>query len=152
MENKQMGMLDQRFLARSIGLLPPPDPIVVYETDSINKAVVHLQKEKHGAVLVVDRNDIVTGIFTERDAVLKVLGKDASFLEEPIANVMTKNPQSCQMTTTVAFALTMMSKGGYRHIPVVDEGNHPVGILTVKMIIDFLVQSISHDVQSFGRG
>ena len=143
------GVVDNRFLARSVGLLNPPSPQILLEDDPIRSALEKLKQHKIGSVVVVDAGGKVTGIFSERDVVLKVSLSEIDIDETPISKVMTKNPQTATMTTTLAFALNMMSQGGYRHIPVVDDASYPVGVISVKNIVDFIVHALTKDLVSF---
>jgi CBS domain-containing protein len=55
---------------------------------------------------------------------------------------MTADPVRERPETTIAFALTLMSNGGFRHLPIVDDEDQPIGILSVKDVVDFLVQKM----------
>jgi CBS domain-containing protein len=135
-------MLDNRFLAKSLGLLSPPLAPTVLFSQSLADAIALLQEHKNGAVLVVDEQDILQGILTERDVVLKVVNKGVDISVTPVSEFMTVEPATASMTTSVAYALNMMSVGGFRNIPIVDEKNRPVGLLSVKNLVDFLARSI----------
>ena len=146
--NKQIGVVDSRFLSRSVGLLNPPLPLTVQDTSTVGEALEILRTHKLGCIVVQNDAEKIIGIFTERDVVLKLSwSKDALLL--PVTQLMTKNPHTIEMTTPVAYALQMMSQGGYRHLPIVDKTGVAVGILTVKELVDFIAGSIAHDLQSF---
>jgi CBS domain-containing protein len=135
-------MLDNRFLAKSLGLLNPPSGPTLHLSQSLAEAISLLQEHRNGAVLVVDEHDILQGILTERDVVLKIINRGIDVDQTPVSSLMTVEPATASMTTTVAYALNMMSVGGFRNIPIVDEKNRPVGLLSVKNIVDFLAHSI----------
>ena len=150
MSTHQFGLLDNRFLARSLGVLEPPSPLLLPQETTISDAIELLQKHKIGCVIITDVMGKISGIFTERDVLLKVSLKPIHPSKTSVATVMTKNPQTATMTTSVAFALNMMSHGGYRHLPIVDEENFPIGIISIKEIIDFIARTISKDLAAFG--
>ena len=150
METPQFGVLDNRFLARSIGVLDPPAALIVPQEIKVSDAIALLQQHKIGCVVVTDVMGKMTGIFTERDIVMRVALKPIHPSKATIASVMTVNPQCATMTTTVAFALNMMSHGGYRHLPIVDDDGFPVGIISVKDIVDYLAQTMARDLAAFG--
>jgi CBS domain-containing protein len=79
------------------------------------------------------------GIFTERDFVNRVVaaGVDVSL---PVERVMTAGPKVIRRTSTVHSAVEMMEAGGYRHLPVVGDDGQPVGVLSVKDIVRYLVE------------
>lgn len=143
---KHFGVLDNRFLSRSLGLLNPKPPITLSETASIDDALALLREHRVGCLVLVDEQEKIAGIFTERDVVLKVSVCDLSLPHTPISSVMTRNPHTEKMTTSMAFALNMMSQGGYRHIPIVDDDGYPVGMVSVKDIVDYIVEQLNKDL------
>ena len=64
---------------------------------------------------------------------------------QPDGPVMTRNPETLEPDNSIAFALNKMSVGGYRHIPIV-EGDKPIGVLSVRDVVDFLVDLFPEDV------
>ncbi len=125
-------------LCQSIGSIDLGDPLVLPELATVSESVAALQGSKAGGVMLVDGKGKVTGIFTERDCVLKVLGREVS-MSEPVALFMTRDPVRERPETTIAFALNLMSNGGFRHLPIVDDEDIPIGMLSVKDAVDFLV-------------
>ncbi len=143
------GIVDKRFLAKSVGLLNPPDPLIVRDDVPIEAAIKVLKAHRVGCVIVVNEVGKVVGIFSERDVILKVGLSGIDIKTVPVSQVMTPNPHTEQMTTTIAFALNMMSQGGYRHIPLVDDDDNPVGIISVKNIVDYIVTALNDDLMRF---
>jgi len=81
----------------------------------------------------------LVGIFTERDFLNRVVaaGADPS---QPVERVMTPSPKVIRLSGTVHAAVEMMEAGGYRHLPVVGEHGEPVGVLSVKDVMRYLVE------------
>ena len=79
------------------------------------------------------------GIFTERDFVNRVVaaGLDVS---RPVGDVMTPDPKTLRPSDNVQRAVELMGTGGYRHVPVIGEDGQPVGVLSVREIIHYLVE------------
>lgn len=79
------------------------------------------------------------GIFTERDFVNRVVaaGLDVS---RPVGDVMTPDPKTLRPSDNVQRAVELMGTGGYRHVPVIGENGQPVGVLSVREIIHYLVE------------
>ena len=91
-----------------------------------------LMKERHvSAILVVDGEKKLTGIFTERDALFRVIAEGRSPKTTPIAEAMTSNPQTIDPDRPFAQALIMMHEGGFRHMPVVRNGR-PLGMVSAR--------------------
>jgi len=137
------GIVDTRFLARSVGLLNPPSPHSISEEDSLEKALQTLQEHKIGCILVNNKEGHLCGIFTERDVLLKIMLKDVA-LDTAISELMTEDPHTVDKETPIAYVLQMMSLGGYRHMPILDAERTPVGIVSVKDIVDYIVKSLAN--------
>src|SRR5205807_4299513 len=84
-----------------------------------------------GALLIVDKDGKLLGIFSERDLLTKVAGLHDSYEELPVAQFMTRDPETVTATDTLAFAIHKMDIGGYRHLPIVREGR-PTGVISVR--------------------
>lgn len=134
------------FLSRSVGSLVKDEPIRVKNSDSIASVLTTLRTIKTGAVLVVDVSGSLVGIFSERDCVLKVFSiSDSARSTQSIETVMTPNPVTVQPQDSLSFALNLMSHGGFRHLPIVAEGEI-LGLLSVKDIVDELVGGMTTEV------
>ncbi len=140
------GALSAEFLSKSLSELKPKTPLCVSETSSLGEVIGLLQKYSVGSVLVIDSDGKVCGIFTERDCLLKVIGKVSDLAGTKISSVMTRNPETQMLDGTIAYALNLMSLGGFRHLPIVDEDRMPVGIISVKQVVDYLVHSLNQDL------
>jgi CBS domain-containing protein len=131
--------LDEETLRHEIRALDPRAPIVVEPQASVLEAIALMQQNRVGCVLVA-RGGKLKGIFTERDVLTDVVGKAIDPAKTPIRRLMTPNPESLRLTDSIAYALNKMSVGGYRHIPLVDESLTPVGIISVRDIINYIVR------------
>jgi CBS domain-containing protein len=80
-----------------------------------------MKDRRVGAVLVTEAERLI-GIFTARDAVCRVLANGKSPTETTLAEVMTKEPASLLAGCTAIEALRLMQNGGFRHVPVVQDG------------------------------
>jgi CBS domain-containing protein len=87
-----------------------------------------------GAVMVVD-DGALTGIFTERDAVFRVIAPGLQAANVVLAEVMTKSPMSVDPERSFGYALQLMHKHGFRHEQVVENGK-PVGIVSARDALD----------------
>jgi CBS domain-containing protein len=101
-------------------------------------AVTVMRQEGVGCVLVCAGGAVI-GIFTERDLMRRVLAEGKS-LTLPVGQCMTPAPVSVRAKDPIALAVRRMEEGGYRHLPVVDEKGRPVGVLSVKRIVHYLVE------------
>jgi len=87
-----------------------------------------------GAVVVVE-NDALTGIFTERDALVRVIAQGRDAQTTRLEEVMTPSPVTVEPDRTFGHALQLMHAHHFRHVPVVENGR-PVGIVTARDALD----------------
>ena len=87
-----------------------------------------------GAVVIVDAGAIV-GIFTEQDAVFRVVAQGLDARDVPVARVMTPHPVTIGPDASLGQALRRMQEGGFRYLPVVEYGR-PIGIVRAREALD----------------
>jgi CBS domain-containing protein len=133
-------LMPPTLLCQSIGAVGLKQPLTVQLDASLQECLDLLQRHRIGSVVIVDESCKVRGIFTERDCVLKVMGKVPDLSQACVKDFMTPDPVREGPSATLAFALNLMSNGGFRHIPIVDQDDMPIGIVSVKDIVDYLVQ------------
>jgi CBS domain-containing protein len=114
------------------------DPDVLDVTADVDEAVQVMHANGTDCVLVVDGGRLV-GIFTDRDAVLKVAGQPAG--PRPIAELMTRDPVVLRHDDTIAVAINKMAVGGFRHIPIVEDGR-PTGVVTARDVFSHLAATL----------
>ncbi len=137
--------LSNEVLRLPIKVLKLQEAITISPSVTVQKAVEEMQRHKVGCVLLVESKKL-TGIFTERDLLYKVIGKIDNFSTVPVSNYSTHNPESMQMNDSIGHALNLMHVGGYRHIPIVNEKNEPRGVVSIKDAVAFLSEYFPEDV------
>jgi CBS domain-containing protein len=113
-------------------------PVCVTPDASIHDAIESMKREQVGCVLVQE-GDKLEGLFTERDVLTRVLSRGVS-LSEPVRSVMTTNPDVVSLDDSVAHVITRMNAGGYRHMPAVNEFGVPIGTVSVRRVVQYLVE------------
>ena len=141
-EDQPPRVLDQRMIREPIRLLAPRRPVALPPSATVEDVVGTMREHRIGCVLVVDA-DRLLGIITERDILLKV---GAGQLGLPVREFMTADPEVLHPDDPIVYALNKMSVGGFRHVPLVDEARRPVGIVSVKDIVDYIVDFFPNDV------
>ena len=112
----------------------------------LSVAIKTLGERKIGAVLVMKAGRI-EGILSERD-IVRVLGeRGAAVLDEPISAVMTRKVVSCRQSDTVSGIMEMMTRGKFRHLPVLD-GERVVGLISIGDIVKSRVQEYEHEQEA----
>ena len=134
--------LDNRTLQEPLQLLNPRSPLTVAPAATLRQAI-EIMREHHVGCVLVAENDRLIGILTERDLLLKLEGAD---LGRPVSDLMTADPETLSPDDPIAWALNRMSVGGYRHVPLVDAAGRPVGILSVKDIVHYIVALFPNEV------
>ena len=122
--------------SETVQQVEPGAPICVAPTATVRETLQVMKAHSRGHVLVC-RDEVLVGIFTERDS-LRLMARNGD-LDAAVETVMAANPVTVSATDTVGAAITKMSKGGYRHLPIVDAQNHPVGVVRVSGVLHYLV-------------
>lgn len=115
----------------------PGKPLIVSPQATIGEVFLLLQEHRTGSVLIC-RESVLIGIFTERDA-LKLMANGCDF-HAPIATVMTSRPVTVHMHETVSSAINRMASGGLRRLPMVNDVGKPIGMVKVSGILRYLVE------------
>jgi CBS domain-containing protein len=100
----------------------------------VREAAKRMAARNVGAILIVEDGRLI-GIFTERDILVRVVAPGLDALATRLADVMTRAPQTIDPDDTLGYALLMMHKKGFRHLPVVQEGK-PIGIVSSRSAMD----------------
>lgn len=98
---------------------------------SVLDAAKAMAEARIGSLLIVDGKGTLTGIFTERDALNRVLAKGLDPAKTPLADVMTGKLQTITPDRPLGHALHLMYEGGFRHVPVVENGK-PLGMISAR--------------------
>ncbi|MFL5727213.1 MAG: CBS domain-containing protein [Chloroflexota bacterium] len=114
-------------------------PDVLDASAEVDAAVQVMHANGSDCVLVVEDGRLV-GIFTDRDAVLKVAGQAAG--KRPLADLMTRDPVVLRHDDTIAVAINKMAVGGFRHIPIVEDGR-PTGVITARDVFRHLASTLA---------
>jgi CBS domain-containing protein len=128
----------------SVARLQPTPPLRIEPDRPVADAVALMRQESVGCLLVCEKGQLV-GIFTERDLMRRVLAENLS-LDTPVAAVMTPRPVVVHAKQSIGAAVHKMEEGGYRHLPVLDEADRPLGVLSVKRIVHYLVEHYTSTV------
>jgi len=129
--------LEASIARHAIDVLNPRAPVMVDAATSTRDAVQEMVERGIGCLLV-EHNGSLAGIVTERDILNRVSAAPQECLGRPVSEFMTPDPETITRQDSIAYVLHAMDLGGYRHIPVVDAGGQPVGIISVRDILRFL--------------
>jgi CBS domain-containing protein len=105
-------------------------PITAGSNISVAAAARLMKQHRIGAILVTQRGKLA-GIFTERDALFRVIAEGRDPEKTPVAEVMTSNPRTIEPDRPFGHALHLMYEGEFRHVPVVENGK-PLGMVSAR--------------------
>jgi CBS domain-containing protein len=99
-------------------------------TLTVREAARLMKERRVGAVMIVEDGKLA-GVFTERDVLFRVVAEDRDARTTCLADVMTRNPRTVHPDKPFPDALHLMYEGGFRHVPVVEDGR-PVGVISAR--------------------
>jgi CBS domain-containing protein len=105
-----------------------------------------MKKHAVGAVMVVGHDGRLAGIFTERDALFRAVAEGRDPSATRLADVMTPHPQTIAPDKPFAHALLMMYDGGFRHVPVVENGR-PIGMVSARDALGPEIEEFESEMQ-----
>jgi len=138
-------VLDSRVLADPVPVLQPRAVVTVQNDVTVADVVARMADKKSGCAVILDGKQLA-GIFTERDALRRVLAAGLDPAATPITDVMTADPERVAVTDTLGFALHKMSVGSFRHLPLVDAQGLPAGVVTQEEAVRYLVGFFPEEV------
>lgn len=107
-------------------------PLVTAAGDMKVRAACRQMTENNIGALLILADGKIAGIFTERDALNKILSAGLDPEQTTLAQVMVRDPLTIREDKPLAYALYMMSEGGFRHVPVVDANGAPIGMVSAR--------------------
>ena len=131
------------YLIRQVPLNPG---LVVESNMSLLDVVESMKKHKTGCVVMMD-GDTLTGIFTERDVVDRVVLEGVDW-SAPIRKLATLNPEVMTWDKPLRNALYLMRKKGFRHVPVFMENGKLRGVLSVRNVIKLMAEHFPKEVMN----
>ena len=120
-------------------------PLTTSGNTTIATATKLMKKHSVGALMIVEDGHLA-GIFTERDAVFRVLAESRDPKKTHVAEVMTTKPKTIGPDKALGHALLMMHEGGFRHVPVVEHGK-PLGMISARDALGLELQEFEGELQ-----
>ncbi len=134
--------MDARTLSLPISTLDYKQPVAVPIGSPVSIVIDMMQESERGSVLVVDEDEQLVGIITERDLLQHVSGQRAAPTEFKVEQVMTPDPETLRASDPIAFALNLMHLGHFRHVPLCvwddQEEAYPIGIISTRDILEHI--------------
>jgi len=132
-------------LSDPIRMVPTRKLDILAQNSSLH-SVVELMKKRHKTCILLTHDDRITGIFTDRDLLTKVVGRGVDYQSAPIHEFMTHSPETLSEDDPIAFALNKMVDGGFRNVPIVDDDNRPIAIVSMGCLIRYIGEYYHNEV------
>jgi len=133
--------MDSTTLRSSLQSLSPRKPLIVGLKTPV-RDVIELMKDNSFGCVVVTEKDALVGIISERDVLTKVVGGHLDVSKTTAGEIMTREPEYLWQDDEIAFAVNRMHVGGFRHIPLLDLKGAPTGVISVRDVLSYIVESL----------
>ncbi len=121
--------------------------LVLSSKDTVEEAAKQMRKFSYGAAVVVDKKQL-SGIFTERDLLVKVVAEGKDCKSVLIGDVMTKNVKTARLKDDVYDSMRRMSQGRFRHLPIVDDKGEVIGMVSQGDFVAITWSQLFHHFKS----
>jgi CBS domain-containing protein len=130
--------LESALLSDTVKLLAPSEPIKCSADTTVHAAALQMAEKRRAAVVIVDKEGRLRGIFTERDVLRRVVVPGRDPKTTALQDVMTSEPEALGPDALIAYAINRLHNASYRTIPLIDAQGRPIGIMTVNDIVQWL--------------
>jgi CBS domain-containing protein len=113
---------------------------------TVRAAAVAMASQSVGAIMIVDETGRLIGLFTERDALNRVVARGLDPNQTQLATVMTDKLQTATPDKPLGHALHLMFEGGFRHVPVVEDGR-PVGMVSARNALGLEIDQFEKELK-----
>lgn len=121
---------------RSVGSIMSGRPFKVDASSSIYDSIKGMVEKDSCAAIVMEKRQ-PKGIFTSRDVLHRIVGKNIDTKKTPVKEVMTANPVILSASESVNAALSNMYDGNFRHLPIMNEHGNIIGMVTMADVLKY---------------
>lgn len=118
--------------------------------DTLEEITKLLAEKKIGAVLILDEQGKLAGIASERDIIRTLAHEGVGSFSKPISSCMTKKVVSCSQNDSLNGVMSMMNKGRFRHVPVIDDGELQ-GVISVTDVVTYKMAQVTREAEDLKR-
>lgn len=111
------------------------DVVCIGPAATLTEAAKLLTDKKIGAVVVRDKNGELSGILSERDVVHAIARNGGAALSDQVSMYMTPAPETCVESDTVESVMEVMTRGRFRHVPVLDDQFMLCGMVSIGDVV-----------------
>jgi CBS domain-containing protein len=144
--------LEGALLDDTVKLLAPSEPLRLTASATVHEAIEKMVANRRAAVVIVDAEGRLIGIFTERDVLTRVVGQGRDVHRTLLGEVMTRDPEALSPQDRICYAVNRMNIAGYRTVPLVDQDRRPIGIVTINDVVKWLAEIFPEAVLNLRPG
>lgn len=127
-----------------IGGKPNQEIFTITKNQTINEAAADLSAYRVGALIVSHNGKSIDGILSERDIIRELGKRGPACLSDKVSDFMTKNVSSCGLSDTAQSVLEAMTKGRFRHMPIVDD-DKLIGVISIGDVVKARLEEIANE-------
>ncbi len=129
-----------RLMSDRVGDLDLTPPLTATADETVETVVRRMREARHGSVQILD-GERLTGVFSERDVLARVLRRGLDPGATTVGEVMTPKPTTLGVDSPPAHAIHRMVSQGFRHLPIT-RGGQLVGSISVRNLLRYLDRDI----------
>ena len=122
--------------------------IAIADNASVGDAARMLTQHRIGAVLVQERTGKLAGILSERDVVRAIAADGGAALERGVDRYMTRDVVTCKESDSVEGLMEVMTRGRFRHLPVLDEHHKLAGLISIGDVVKSRIAETVNEANS----
>jgi CBS domain-containing protein len=126
------------------------DLVRIEPTADLATAAKLLSRHRIGALVVLDTEERLVGILSERDIVRAMADSGSAVLQSPVAQVMTRSVSTCEVNDPITAVMDQMLRGKFRHMPVLDQ-DRLIGLVSIGDTLKWQIESIREQVHRLER-
>jgi CBS domain-containing protein len=120
------------------------DVLTIEPNATLAAAVKLLAERRIGAIVITGADRQVIGILSERDIVRALAAEGPAALDQQVGQVMTRKVMTCDEAETIASVAERMTKGKFRHLPVVERGRL-AGIVSIGDVVKYRLEEMEKE-------
>ncbi len=135
----------QALAATTVDDIKTRAPVLVALDDRVGATVEQMREQNRGGCIIQDADGRVAGIFTQHDVRTRIDLEDPAWIERRMGDVMTSEPKCIGADRALADALAIMVECGCRSLPVVDEDEHALGVISIRDILSHVADNFPQE-------
>ena len=126
-------------------------PLTMRGDGLVKDAVAEMAAKNFGSVIIVDADEKVVGVVTERDILKRLVNENRDPAKTKLSDIMTENPRTARADDDMLMWLRMMSNERFRRLPVVDEEGKILTVLTQGDFVSYTWPDLIQQASQLGK-